>query len=235
MNGRVYDPVIARFLSPDPFIQSPDFTQNFNRYSYVLNNPLIYTDPSGEFAFTAALIAAGIAMVVDYGIQVAVNYAQNPNGTFKENFYDNIDYFDIAVSGVMGFFTAGFGASASATTRLGRNIYRINRYVVPLIKAKVDIKGNEGLVIKSDAEALLNYGTSMLMNRAVRKSTERFSEIYKTDGLITALQKSIKPAIVDGTANVVWDRIYTPSYEENIQPYLTQDDILIVPPTNRYP
>jgi RHS repeat-associated protein len=47
MNGRVYDPLLAMFLSPDNNLQSPDFTQNFNRYSYCLNNPLKYTDPSG--------------------------------------------------------------------------------------------------------------------------------------------------------------------------------------------
>ena len=48
MNGRLYDPVIGRFFSPDNFVQTPEFTQGFNRYSYCLNNPLKYTDPSGE-------------------------------------------------------------------------------------------------------------------------------------------------------------------------------------------
>jgi hypothetical protein len=47
MNGRVYDPQIGRFLSADPYIQSPYNTQSYNRYSYVMNNPLKYTDPSG--------------------------------------------------------------------------------------------------------------------------------------------------------------------------------------------
>ena len=47
MNGRVYDPVLARFLSADPSIQAPGNLQSYNRYSYVLNNPLAYTDPSG--------------------------------------------------------------------------------------------------------------------------------------------------------------------------------------------
>lgn len=47
MNGRVYDPLIAMFLSPDNYVQNPDLTQNFNRYGYCLNNPLSYTDPSG--------------------------------------------------------------------------------------------------------------------------------------------------------------------------------------------
>jgi RHS repeat-associated protein len=36
MNGRLYDPLIARFLSPDNFVQLPDNTQGFNRYSYCL-------------------------------------------------------------------------------------------------------------------------------------------------------------------------------------------------------
>ena len=47
MNGRLYDPVVGRFLSPDPFVQLPEFSQNFNRYSYCLNNPLKYNDPDG--------------------------------------------------------------------------------------------------------------------------------------------------------------------------------------------
>jgi RHS repeat-associated protein len=47
MNGRVYDPVLGRFLSPDPIVQAPHDTQGFNRYAYVRNNPLRYTDPSG--------------------------------------------------------------------------------------------------------------------------------------------------------------------------------------------
>jgi len=47
MNGRIYDPTLARFLSPDPILQNPGYTQSHNRYSYCLNNPLKYTDPSG--------------------------------------------------------------------------------------------------------------------------------------------------------------------------------------------
>ena len=47
-NARLYDPVIGRFFSPDPFVQSPDGTQAFNRYSYCMNNPVMYSDPDGE-------------------------------------------------------------------------------------------------------------------------------------------------------------------------------------------
>jgi RHS repeat-associated protein len=47
MNGRVYDPRLGRILSPDNVVQAPDNTQSYNRYSYCLNNPLKYADPSG--------------------------------------------------------------------------------------------------------------------------------------------------------------------------------------------
>ncbi|MFY2562004.1 RHS repeat-associated core domain-containing protein [Corallococcus terminator] len=50
MKGRIYDPAVGRFLSPDPFIQSPEQSQSHNRYSYVWNNPLRLVDPSGFMA-----------------------------------------------------------------------------------------------------------------------------------------------------------------------------------------
>ncbi|HAT43299.1 MAG TPA: hypothetical protein DCS87_16440 [Rheinheimera sp.] len=47
MNGRVYDQNLGRFMSVDPFIQSPKSTQSVNGYSYVMNNPMAGTDPTG--------------------------------------------------------------------------------------------------------------------------------------------------------------------------------------------
>ncbi|WKD48572.1 RHS repeat-associated core domain-containing protein [Microbulbifer spongiae] len=47
MNGRVYDPTLARFVSADPMIDGITSVQGYNRYAYVHNNPLTYTDPSG--------------------------------------------------------------------------------------------------------------------------------------------------------------------------------------------
>jgi len=57
MNGRIYDPEIGRVLSGDPVIQEPDNSQNYNRYSYVINNPLSFTDPSG-FSFLKKIFSA---------------------------------------------------------------------------------------------------------------------------------------------------------------------------------
>jgi len=72
MNGRLYDPMLHRFLAPDNFVQDPFNTQNFNRYAYVLNNPLMYTDRNGEMslrAFTSFVF--GIVKVVVAALLVA--------------------------------------------------------------------------------------------------------------------------------------------------------------------
>lgn len=108
MNGRLYDPLLGRFLSPDRYIQSPDNSQNFNRYSYCLNNPLKYTDPSGEIfgiddflffsvasgmmmgAMTAKMnggnvlkgaILGGLSSAVPYGIGAALGHSLGTVGT----------------------------------------------------------------------------------------------------------------------------------------------------------
>ncbi|MDP2323384.1 MAG: RHS repeat-associated core domain-containing protein, partial [Gammaproteobacteria bacterium] len=47
MNGRIYDPLIGRFMSADPYVQAPTNLKTFNRYSYVWNNPLRFYDPEG--------------------------------------------------------------------------------------------------------------------------------------------------------------------------------------------
>jgi RHS repeat-associated protein len=65
MNGRVYDPVLGRFISADPNIDGADDAQGYNRYSYVGNNPLGATDPTGYFKLKdglkiAAIVVAGI-------------------------------------------------------------------------------------------------------------------------------------------------------------------------------
>lgn len=49
MGGRTYNPTLGRFMQADPFIQEPSNLQSYNRYAYVQNNPMSYTDPSGYF------------------------------------------------------------------------------------------------------------------------------------------------------------------------------------------
>ena len=103
MNHRVYDSSIGRFLSPDNYVQLPENSQSFNRYSYCINNPLKYTDPTGQFFqigfIGAALLAADAfanAMTTDSGSKFFISSA--------------ISIFSPAVSGAIGSI---FGATGN--------------------------------------------------------------------------------------------------------------------------
>ncbi|MBL0736399.1 VCBS repeat-containing protein [Flavobacterium sp. GN10] len=105
MNGRIYDPKLHRFLQPDNFVQDPSNTQNFNRYGYCWNNPLVYTDPSGEIV---PLVVAAI-IVVSAAVNVYQNWGKITGGTGK---FSDINW---------GKFVAytGTGAVAGALTVYG--------------------------------------------------------------------------------------------------------------------
>jgi len=76
MNARLYDAALGRFLSPDPYVQSPLFSQNFNRYSYAMNNPLCYIDRDGKLVwFIPVIIAAVIGSYVGGSM---ANHSYNP-------------------------------------------------------------------------------------------------------------------------------------------------------------
>ncbi|PZN81555.1 MAG: hypothetical protein DM484_08290, partial [Candidatus Methylumidiphilus alinenensis] len=114
MNGRVYDPTLGRFLSADPQIQAPENLQDYNRYSYVLNNPLVFTDPSGYSWFSNFMkstvgkiitIAAVITIsVLTYGA-TAPYFASLTGSAFAGGILGG------AVSGLASGFVGGFMGS----------------------------------------------------------------------------------------------------------------------------
>lgn len=77
MNGRMYEPIVGRMLSPDNFIQNPFISQSSNRYSYSFNNPLVYVDPSGNYAIIDDLVAAGVGGLINLGVNA---YSGNLSG-----------------------------------------------------------------------------------------------------------------------------------------------------------
>ena len=101
MNGRLYDPLVCRFISTDNFVQQPFNSQSFNRYSYCLNNPLKYTDPSGElFGIDDIFFIIGGIAIGGYIGGVSTNKGElNP----LRWDYKSIDtYLGIGVGGIFG-------------------------------------------------------------------------------------------------------------------------------------
>jgi len=117
MNGRLYDPLLRRFLNADENIQDPYNTQNYNNYGYVMNNPLMFNDPSGEIGFVAgffltyivpiiwaAIVGTAISVGI-YAVQATINNNWSWNGFGKSLLMGAVTG---AVSGGLGqVFTAG--------------------------------------------------------------------------------------------------------------------------------
>ncbi|MCM1531818.1 MAG: FG-GAP-like repeat-containing protein [Bacteroides sp.] len=76
LNARLYDPILGRFLNPDPFLQDYKNIQNLNRYSYALNNPFNYTDPTGNFIEPMSWVMVGVMAVIGGITNVAIHSRQ---------------------------------------------------------------------------------------------------------------------------------------------------------------
>jgi RHS repeat-associated protein len=62
--ARYFSPLIGRFLSADSIVPEPGNPQALNRYAFVLNNPLKYTDPSGHFPIPLIIVAVVMAVIL---------------------------------------------------------------------------------------------------------------------------------------------------------------------------
>jgi RHS repeat-associated protein len=103
MNGRMYDPVVGRVLSVDNYVQNPFRTQDFNRYSYARNNPLVYSDPDGEWIHI--VIGAALGGVINLGVKALQGKIHN--------FKDGAVAFGIgAAAGAITAATGGLATSA---------------------------------------------------------------------------------------------------------------------------
>ena len=124
MNARLYDPALHRFLQPDNYVQDPFNTQNFNRYGYCLNNPLVYVDENGEFIITALIVGAII------GAYIGGSQANGTYNPFKWDF-NNVDTWVGMVGGaVVGGVSGGVAAYAGGLAAAGLAAYGITGGVI---------------------------------------------------------------------------------------------------------
>ncbi|GAB3947531.1 hypothetical protein GCM10028805_19940 [Spirosoma harenae] len=126
MNGRIYDPTLGRFISADPYIQDISNLQNYNRYSYVLNNPLTYSDPSGYFSIGPISFPNPVEQIIDVlnwitpaltGVTTGIDRAVE-KGTkwIKENWKTVVA---VAVAVAVTYFTGGLGAGLAGAIIAG--------------------------------------------------------------------------------------------------------------------
>lgn len=112
MDARLYDPVVGRFLSPDPQVQSPYSTQGFNRYSYCGNNPVMYIDPDGEFFWLIPVVIGAVVGGVQ-GYQIA-----KANGATGWDMFGYIAG-GAVVGGIAGVCGAAAGAAVAGSIGIG--------------------------------------------------------------------------------------------------------------------
>lgn len=190
MNGRVYDPAVAQFLSPDPYIQDAGNWLNYNRYAYCYNNPTRYVDPSGESIIGAFLIGMAASAVIDYGTQVAMNYLVG-NHKGKDAWVNNVDFFDVAVSGVIGGLTAGLGSSYKTGESIGKigTWFVKNQKIVKLgemfLTSAIDVTGSgvQGVGFEQ-------FGTRMLIGGMTWVASDMISEALSKGKLNNTLDKT---------------------------------------------
>ncbi|MEZ4772743.1 MAG: FG-GAP-like repeat-containing protein [Bacteroidia bacterium] len=110
MNGRLYDPVLGRMLSPDNYVQAAFGSQGYNRYSYAVNNPLRFTDPSGEVIQVILVVGAAL---IGGGFNLWSNWEK------VDNWQTGLAYF---TSGAVGGAVSVFNPYAGGAITAGGNI-----------------------------------------------------------------------------------------------------------------
>jgi len=109
MNGRIFDPITGRFLSADSILQNPGNLQNFNRYSYCVNDPMMCTDPSGHIFGIDDLVFAAIVLASSYGAEQA--------GWISHSTFNVIAAVTVGwIAGPAGYWGSWVGGSTLATS-----------------------------------------------------------------------------------------------------------------------
>jgi RHS repeat-associated protein len=185
MNGRMYDPLVGRFLNADPYVQMPDNTQSYNRYSYCLNNPLKYTDPDGKWFFS--LIFPGVGTVIDiflwsatidYATQAITNYVTNKEGNASDWLWKDIDWLDVGVSGVAGVATMGLDKIYKAH-KISKPLFTVGKAAIdfglPALSARYDwnpASDKEKFSVNRGSDFWTEYTFTIVKQKVATKNTD---------------------------------------------------------------
>lgn len=215
---RLYDPRIGRWLSIDP--KAREYA-SWSPYVNNLNNPIIYLDPNGDFAFAGALIGFGVGVIKEIGSQIIGNGIKNlaAGDNFFKGFIKKINWIQVTNSGLQGAFV-GMGVPPAALAIVGLVAKTTNASVELTIEEGVkttyakkgehkkslgdaakdlatDIvldKINFGSVVGEDSENLLRESARTGVEALTGTETElmRDNTIDKAKGMIEEIKTNIK-------------------------------------------
>ncbi|KXT48898.1 RHS repeat-associated core domain-containing protein [Bacteroides intestinalis] len=199
MNGRVYDPMLARVLSPDNLLPNMYSQSGLNRYAYCHNNPLMYSDPDGNNPIIAWIGGAFIMLGKLYHDGKKSNHGEaNP---FKWD-YSKMNY-------VIGFSTGGGNSGVYAGAGWNNDFafaagYNGRDYSIGYVQ-----NGQTHMAPFRDRadEALQQAGKEV--DKALDIAKDNFQSIYKTDEYL----------LISQTAQAVygWRDSFKPKYQPYIQ------------------
>ncbi|HTN46308.1 MAG TPA: FG-GAP-like repeat-containing protein [Flavipsychrobacter sp.] len=165
MNGRMYDPVLGRMMSPDIYLHSG--TQGLNRYSYASNNPLKYTDPSGDIPVN--VVSGIVGAVIGGGLNVALHWKDiNEGGKF--NWGKAGMAFGIGAAGgfVAGFTFGAAGGAAGATSAFSMaSNYAVAASYSYMVSQPITAYGNHaafGDPIPTEKEYVIGLATNVALS-----------------------------------------------------------------------
>lgn len=176
MNARLYDPTLGRFLSPDPYVQAPDMPQNFNRYSYCLNNPLAYIDKDGE-----SILPLILGMAVFQGsMNLITNWSSIMNaGGGWDSFVKGVAYFGVgaaagaAEAGISSLFPiAGISNVTSAASSIAKSGFMTAM--------------SSGAAIGATSGFITGFGNSLISGESMTTSLSNGLKSGLTSGLTGA-------------------------------------------------
>lgn len=206
MNGRMYDPAVGRFLNVDPYVQMPDNTQSFNRYSYCINNPLKYSDQNGEWF--------GVDDLVEFIVGGTVNVIFNWGDI--DNFWEGLSYF--SSGGVGSWITfQSFGLATpigGAITSAGNSMLATNFLTKENGYSLKSISGSEwkDIMEKTAIGTFTAWAGDWVGGKLANKAQDKLhiksefwnksSEQMIKNGISNGLDNYMNSTLIDGNA---WD------------------------------
>jgi len=221
MRGRIFDPKLGRFVQADPFVQDASYTQAYNRYAYVLNNPMSMVDPTGYWGgFLGKLADHAMKFTLSYNLfknmspafaQLIVSVASKGCGYFQALCAAGGTYTNARAHG------ASMDSSAKAAVIAGVSSYAFSQldevFDVSPVKAFIQDGVTAGTVEYAVADTVVHGFVGGVMSyvsggkfgdgfaSASLSTALSFSDIVGGSGAVAGAERVLLSAVSGGTVS----------------------------------